>query len=110
MKALDEWRGGNMARKKEPLRKCVVSGKMKPKQDMIRVVRNKEGEVFIDETGKKNGRGAYVSLNPDMVAKAKENDLLAKVLNVNTPEGFYDKLLERVNYQMARLEIMKQNE
>ncbi|MDN6627081.1 MAG: YlxR family protein, partial [Pisciglobus halotolerans] len=47
--------------KKRPLRKCIVSGEMKPKEDMIRIVRNKDGEVFIDETGKKNGRGAYVS-------------------------------------------------
>ena len=99
-----------MARKKEPLRKCVVSGEMKSKQDMIRIVRNREGEVFIDETGKLNGRGAYVSLDPELVIKAKEKDLLSGVLKINMTDEFYDELLERVNYRIARLEIMKQNE
>lgn len=107
---MDEWRGVNMARRKKPLRKCVVSGEMKEKQDMIRVVRNKEGEIFIDETGKMNGRGAYVSLQPEMVEKAKENNLLAHALKTKIPLEFYDELLERINYQLARLEIMKQNE
>lgn len=99
-----------MARKKEPLRKCVVSGDMKAKQDMIRIVRNKEGEVFIDETGKLNGRGAYVSLDPELVKKAKESDLLSGVLKTKLTNEFYDELFERVNYRLARLEIMKQNE
>ena len=98
-----------MAKRKEPLRKCVVSGEMKAKQEMIRVVRKKDGEVLIDETGKKNGRGAYVSLNPNMVEKAKTNNILANALKVKIPEEFYDQLLERVNYRIARLEIMKQN-
>lgn len=107
---MDEWRGGNMARRKTPLRKCVVSGEMKAKQEMIRIVRDKDGNVSIDETGKKNGRGAYVSLNPEAVKKAKDNNSLANALKVNIPEEFYDQLLERVKYQIARLEIMKQNE
>jgi len=49
-------RGGNrMAKKRKiPLRKCVVLNEMKPKEEMIRVVRNKEGEVFVDPSGKKN--------------------------------------------------------
>lgn len=109
-RTLDEWRGVNMARKKEPLRKCVVSGEMKNKQDMIRIVRNREGEVFIDETGKLNGRGAYVSLDPELVIKAKEKDILSGVLKTKMTNEFYDELLERVKYQLARLEIMKQNE
>lgn len=99
-----------MARKRKPLRKCVVSGTMKAKDEMIRIVRNKDGEVFIDETGKKNGRGAYVSLDPDKVEKARDNDILAKTLKVTIPEEFYEELLERVNYRIARLEILKQNE
>ncbi|MDN6162375.1 MAG: YlxR family protein [Atopostipes sp.] len=96
--------------KKRPLRKCIVSGEMKPKEDMIRIVRNKDGEVFIDETGKKNGRGAYVSLDPDKVEKAKEENLLSGILKTNIPEDFYGQLLERVQYRLARKEIMKQNE
>lgn len=55
--------------KKIPLRKCIVTQEMKPKQELIRIVRNKEGEVFIDETGKKNGRGAYLSRDKDIIEK-----------------------------------------
>ena len=43
------------------MRKCIISNEMRPKKDMIRVVINKEGEIFADATGKKQGRGAYVS-------------------------------------------------
>lgn len=99
-----------MAKRREPLRKCVVSGEMKPKQEMIRIVRTKEGEVFIDETGKANGRGAYVSLDPEIVKEAKERNALANALRIKIPDEFYENLLERVKYQRARLEIMKQNE
>lgn len=45
-------------KKKTPLRKCVVTQEMKPKQQLIRVVRNKEGQVFVDTTGKKNEQGS----------------------------------------------------
>ena len=53
-----------MKQRKIPLRKSVVSGEMKPKKEMIRITRSKEGEVSIDPTGKMPGRGAYVSLEP----------------------------------------------
>ena len=50
-----------MAKKRKiPQRKCIVTNELKPKKEMIRIVRNKEGEVFIDPTGKQNGRGAYI--------------------------------------------------
>lgn len=101
---------GDMAKRKKPLRKCVVTGEMKPKNEMIRIVRNKENEVFVDETGKANGRGAYVSLDPAIVTEAKEKDVLSGVLKTSISDEFYDELLERVNYRLARLEIIKQNE
>ncbi|MDU6180966.1 MAG: YlxR family protein, partial [Staphylococcus lugdunensis] len=50
-----------MKKKKIPMRKCILTNEMQPKKDMIRVVINKEGEIFADATGKKPGRGAYVS-------------------------------------------------
>lgn len=46
--------------KKIPLRKCLGCNEMKPKKELMRIVKNKEGEVFIDKTGKANGRGTYV--------------------------------------------------
>lgn len=52
------------------MRKCILSNEMHPKKDMIRVVVNKEGEIFADVTGKKQGRGAYVSKDVAMVEKS----------------------------------------
>ncbi|MDA3100425.1 YlxR family protein, partial [Staphylococcus pseudintermedius] len=48
-----------MKKKKIPMRKCILSNEMKPKKEMIRVVKNKEGEISADVTGKMPGRGAY---------------------------------------------------
>lgn len=59
-----------MKKRKVPLRKSVVSGEMKPKKEMIRITRSKEGEVSIDPSGKMPGRGAYVSIEPEEVQLA----------------------------------------
>lgn len=99
-----------MAKKKVPLRKCVVTGEMKPKKEMVRVVKTKDDEIFIDDSGKKNGRGAYVTMSEEVILKAKDKDILSGVLKTNIPDSFYEELLEHVNYQLARIEIMKQNE
>lgn len=98
-----------MANKKIPLRKCVVSGEMKPKKEMVRIVKTKEDEIFIDESGKKNGRGAYVSLDPVVIQKAKDKDILSGILKTKITDEFYDELLDHANYRIARLEIMKLN-
>ena len=55
--------------KKIPLRKCAATGEMFPKKEMIRIVRSKEGEVSVDLTGKKSGRGTYVSKSEEAVNK-----------------------------------------
>lgn len=99
-----------MVKKRIPMRKCVVTNEIKPKSEMIRIVKTKENEIFIDDTGKKNGRGAYVSLDPEIVKDAKNKDVLSSVLKTNINEEFYDELIEHVKYQLARIEIMKQNE
>lgn len=99
-----------MAKNKVPIRKCVVTGEMRPKKEMVRIVKTKENEMFIDETGKKNGRGAYVSLDAEVIQRAKDNDILTGVLKTDVTDEFYDELLAHVNYRIARIEIMKQNE
>lgn len=99
-----------MAKRKIPMRKCVVTGEMKPKKDMLRIVKTKEDEIFWDNTGKKNGRGAYVSLDTHVIEEAKKKDVLSGVLKTSVSDSFYDELLEHVNYRIARMEIMKQNE
>ncbi|WP_368644821.1 YlxR family protein [Alkalibacterium putridalgicola] len=94
-----------MQKRKIPMRKCVVSGEMKPKKDMVRIVRNKEGEVSIDPTGKKNGRGAYVSLDTELVMKAKKKKMLDQALNAQVDDSFYDELIDYIEYKKARMEI-----
>lgn len=86
-----------MKQRKVPLRKCVVTNEMKPKNELIRVVRSPEGNVFIDPTGKKNGRGAYVSNSRESFLKAKKNDSLSKHLNVQVSEEIYDQLIASVS-------------
>lgn len=82
-----------MAKKKKvPLRKCVVTDEMKPKKDLIRVVRNKEGEVFVDPTGKKNGRGAYLSRDPEVISKAEASNILSRHLNAEVKDSVYEEL------------------
>jgi len=90
-----------MKKRKIPLRKCVVSQEMKPKKELIRIVRSPEGEVFIDETGKKSGRGAYLSKDAEIINQAKKKNVLAKHLNVHVDESIYDQLLELVNKERS---------
>ncbi|HLR61846.1 MAG TPA: YlxR family protein [Lentibacillus sp.] len=87
-----------MARKKRkiPQRKCVVTNEMKPKKELIRIVRNKEGEVFVDPTGKKNGRGAYVSNDLAVIEKAETTGILNRQLNTEIESSIYEELKEFV--------------
>lgn len=82
--------------KKVPLRKCVATGEMFPKKEMIRVVRSKEGEVSVDPTGKKAGRGAYVSKTEEAVKIAQKKNILGRQLEVTIPEEVYEELLKLI--------------
>lgn len=79
--------------RKVPLRKCVATGEMLPKKEMIRVVRSKEGEVSVDVTGKKPGRGAYVSKSEQAVDIARKKNVLGYQLDVKIPDEIYEELL-----------------
>jgi len=81
-----------MKGRKVPLRKCIVTNEMKPKKELVRIVRSPEGEVFIDLTGKKSGRGAYVSNSKECFELAKRKDILSKHLNVSVSNEIYDQL------------------
>lgn len=94
-----------MKQRKIPLRKSVVSGEMKPKKEMIRVTRSKEGVVSIDPTGKMPGRGAYVSLEPEEVQQAWDKHLLDRILEAKLTDEFYQELLDYVTHQKARKEL-----
>ncbi|MEG9296694.1 YlxR family protein [Mangrovibacillus sp. Mu-81] len=82
--------------KKIPLRKCVATGEMKPKKEMIRIVRSKEGEVSIDPTGKKSGRGAYLSKDKTVILQAKKKNTLANQLQAKIDDSLYDELISLV--------------
>jgi predicted RNA-binding protein YlxR (DUF448 family) len=83
-------------KKKVPMRKCVATGEMKPKKELVRIVRSKEGEVSIDLTGKKSGRGAYLSKNKEAVLLAKKKNTLSNHLEVPINESIYQELLELI--------------
>lgn len=94
-----------MQSRKIPMRKCVASNEMKPKKEMIRIVRSKEGVVSIDPTGKKNGRGAYISLDKALVEQARKKKLFDQALNATVPDEFYAELIDFIEYRQARMEI-----
>jgi len=79
-----------------PLRKCVATGEMRPKKELVRIVRSKEGEVSIDLTGKKSGRGAYLSKEKDAILLAKKKNILSNQLQVQVSDSIYEELLELV--------------
>ncbi|WP_016998621.1 RNase P modulator RnpM [Mammaliicoccus lentus] len=87
-----------MKKKKIPMRKCILSNEMKPKNDMIRVVKNKEGEIKADATGKAPGRGAYVSKDLEIVEKAQEQGKLERYFDSNksTLESVYKEIIRLI--------------
>ena len=78
-----------MKMKKIPMRTCVVTREKLEKRDLLRIVRTPDGEVITDETGKANGRGAYLKKDVDVIKKAEETKILERILEVKIPEQVY---------------------
>ena len=78
--------------KKIPQRQCMGCRERKEKRQLIRVVRSPEGEVSLDFSGKKNGRGAYLCPNPECLKKAIRSKALDRSLEVTIPQEVYDRL------------------
>ncbi|TYK91663.1 YlxR family protein, partial [Streptococcus pyogenes] len=78
--------------KKKPLRKSLVSGEIIDKRDLLRIVKTKDGQVFIDPTGKQNGRGAYIKLDNQEALMAKKKQVFNRSFSMDIPESFYDDL------------------
>jgi predicted RNA-binding protein YlxR (DUF448 family) len=78
--------------KKIPMRQCVGCREMKPKRELIRVVRSPEGELSLDFRGKKPGRGAYVCPDPQCLKRARKSNALGRAFAVKVPEEVYDAL------------------
>ncbi|CAM4032564.1 RNase P modulator RnpM [Lederbergia lenta] len=83
--------------KKIPMRKCLATGEMKPKKEMIRIVRSKEGDVSIDLTGKKSGRGAYISKDREAILSAEKKNVLASQLHAQVDNSIYVELLKLID-------------
>jgi len=86
-----------MKTKKIPLRTCCITKEQYPKQELFRVVRNKELEVFIDPTHKANGRGAYLKKDKKVIEKARKSNILSKHLSAEVPAEIYESLLGELN-------------
>lgn len=82
--------------KKIPLRMCTGCMEMKPKKELIRVVKSPEGEVSVDLTGKKSGRGAYVCKSSECLEKAFKAKRLSRNLDTAISEDVYNRLREEI--------------
>ena len=83
--------------KKVPMRQCIGCQEMKSKKEMIRVIRTPEGEICIDVTGRKNGRGAYICHDMECLKKAVKNHGIERSLKMQIPEDVYERLEEEMS-------------
>jgi predicted RNA-binding protein YlxR (DUF448 family) len=83
--------------KKIPKRQCLGCREMKPKRELIRVVRSPDGEISIDPRGKKSGRGAYVCPNEECFARSVKSRAFERALDVAIPAEIYEKLKSEMN-------------
>lgn len=75
-----------MKKRKIPTRKCILTNEMFPKKDLLRIVKNKEGEISVDITGKKAGRGAYVVSDLSIIESARDKQKLEKFFQSSKEE------------------------
>ena len=80
--------------KKVPMRMCVACREMKPKKELLRVVRTPEGTVEVDRTGRKNGRGAYLCGTVDCLNKAVKTRALERALQQKIDDTVWETLKE----------------
>lgn len=80
--------------KKIPLRQCIACRQLKEKKEMLRIVKDAEGKVFLDFSSKASGRGAYICDNPDCIKKLKKSRLLDKTFACRVDEGVYTAIEE----------------
>ena len=78
--------------RKIPQRKCIVCGNLKDKNDLLRIVKNKEEGILIDESGKVNGRGAYVCKNDTCIKGLKKSNKLNQAFKMKIDDDIYEEL------------------
>ena len=82
--------------KKLPTRTCIGCGEQKSKKEFISIVKNKEGKIFIDKTGKLEGRGAYICDNIECLNKAIKTRRLEKNFEMKIPDEIYEELRKTI--------------
>jgi len=82
--------------RKIPERTCIITKEKTAKKDLLRIVRTPEGEIIVDETGKANGRGAYLKKEVEVIEKARQSKALERVLEVPIPDATYDEMLKHI--------------
>jgi predicted RNA-binding protein YlxR (DUF448 family) len=90
-----------LKKKRIPLRMCIGCHEMKPKKELVRIVRDKEGTISVDLTGKKSGRGAYICRSSDCLSKARKGRKLDKALETAVDEAVYTVLEEQMGENNA---------
>ena len=88
--------------KKVPLRQCIGCGEMKSKKEMMRVVKSAEGEISLDLTGKKNGRGAYLCSQKECLERAGKNKGLERSFKMSIPAEVYESLRREFEEEYAK--------
>lgn len=84
--------------KKIPLRKCLGCQEMKDKRTLIRIVKNKDDDFFVDKTGKMNGRGAYICPDTECFNKMAKNRSLEKSFQCKVPPEIIEQLQKELNH------------
>ena len=82
--------------RKIPMRTCVVTKEKCEKKDLIRIVRTPDKEVLVDESGKLNGKGAYLKKDLEVIKKARQNKILDRVLEVEVKDNIYEELINLI--------------
>ncbi len=79
------------------MRRCLATNRSFPKKELLRIVRTPEGEIKVDESGKMNGKGAYISRSSEALVLAKKKKVLNRALEVEIPEEIYAELDRIIN-------------
>ena len=90
-----------MQTKHVPMRMCNGCGEMKSKKELVRVVKSTEGEISLDLTGKKAGRGAYICSNLECLQKARKARRLEKAFSARIPDEIYDEMEQQLKNSLV---------
>ncbi|MCC8132079.1 MAG: YlxR family protein [Oscillospiraceae bacterium] len=89
--------------KKKPIRTCLGCGEPKEKRSLVRIVRTPEGEILVDPTGKKSGRGAYICPKSECLEKARKRRSLERSLECEIPSEIYERLSKDISEAQSQV-------